>query len=826
MKSSLIRMAPLKGIFSGYGSSPRPKLMPEYRGEVLRLGHCFNRLKLLPIFVFLLIATTARAQTITHVGSAVAQNLSGTHDTTLSTGPINVSAGQYAIVQTAGPWGIGVTTPTDSGGNTCSPLSATFYTGESAGNSLFLSACPITNSKSGDVFTCNFPGGTPFVACTVDVYSDGGVPWFLDVGGATGAVSPTPQSGTSISLGTMTLTTDSSTEVVHCGVSYAGSLTSVSAGTIGTNAASLGAASGGATSFMGSEYYVASSVLSAVGATMTLGASKTAAGITCMSLSSAPLNPPYLTVNAATVRHAISPLIYGLVGANTETEPSFAASIQLPFFRQGGDGASRYNWSLDSTCDGGDYWFICAIADGGTPGAGTAGNWIDNMISTYRGVVAGSQPLVTIPVLPYIANTQTYLASYPTVSVAGGPSYSGQTATYAAPLGPYAANGFGNGISGSGNIVDTDVTYNMVANSTTTQGAWLAHLIAKWGMCASGGVCYYQLDNEPSGWSNTHRDVEPHNVDYAVIEGLDETYANLIHTYDSGAKISGPTDFYPYGLVGLCSLCGTGSYPQFAPEYWLYKMHADGVPVTHFDEHWYCNPTSDSAELQSPREFWDPTFLDGGPLEAQTYFNGPVQLLPRYQSWIASYDPGLKVGISEWGCEANTNPLVDTLTDADILGVFGYQGVDFADEWWSVVGQYPQLQYSFLLYRNYDGAGGQFGNMSVSSASTEPTEASLTVYGALRSSDGKLTVMVINKTLSAINTTLTISGFTATPTADVYTYSSASLASIVHTTTGVSGGGLTSYSFPSYSATLFVFTPTTVGCMPPTGLTATVETTP
>jgi hypothetical protein len=86
--------------------------------------------------------------------------------------------------------------------------------------------------------------------------------------------------------------------------------------------------------------------------------------------------------------------------------------------------------------------------------------------------------------------------------------------------------------------------------------------------------------------------------------------------------------------------------------------------------------------------------------------------------------------------------------------------------------------------------------------------------------------MVINKTLSAINTTLTISGFTATPTADVYTYSSASLASIVHTTTGVSGGGLTSYSFPSYSATLFVFTPTTVGCMPPTGLTATVETTP
>ena len=53
------------------------------------------------------------------------------------------------------------------------------------------------------------------------------------------------------------------------------------------------------------------------------------------------------------------------------------------------------------------------------------------------------------------------------------------------------------------------------------------------------------------------------------------------------------------------------------------------------------------------------------------------------------------------------------------------------------------------------------------------------MYGALRSSDGALTVVAINKTTSAIQTSLTLANFNPDATAAVYTYSNANLTQIV-----------------------------------------------
>ena len=51
------------------------------------------------------------------------------------------------------------------------------------------------------------------------------------------------------------------------------------------------------------------------------------------------------------------------------------------------------------------------------------------------------------------------------------------------------------------------------------------------------------------------------------------------------------------------------------------------------------------------------------------------------------------------------------------------------------------------LYRNYDGNKSTFGDTSV--AATVPNPDNVSAFAALRSSDGALTVMVINKQLSA-----------------------------------------------------------------------------
>jgi hypothetical protein len=180
-----------------------------------------------------------------------------------------------------------------------------------------------------------------------------------------------------------------------------------------------------------------------------------------------------------------------------------------------------------------------------------------------------------------------------------------------------------------------------------------------------------------------------------------------------------------------------------------------------------------------------------------------MMLLPRFENWIATYYPGTKLSISEYSFSSGTNPLVDALTEADVLGIYGREGLDFANMW-IVPKPTDPVAYSFRVYRNYDGAGGQFGDMAVNSTSSD--QGQLSVYGALRSSDGALTVLAINKTTGAIATSLTLANFNAAGMAAVYSYSNANLTQIVAGTPVAVASGAVSYTFPAYSATVFVFT--------------------
>ena len=58
-------------------------------------------------------------------------------------------------------------------------------------------------------------------------------------------------------------------------------------------------------------------------------------------------------------------------------------------------------------------------------------------------------------------------------------------------------------------VVGNDPRDANVANSPTYQSGFVSHLIAKWGLSAATGMQYYILDNEPSIWWATHRDVAP-----------------------------------------------------------------------------------------------------------------------------------------------------------------------------------------------------------------------------------------------------------------------------------------------------------------------------
>ncbi len=508
---------------------------------------------------------------------------------------------------------------------------------------------------------------------------------------------------------------------------------------------------------------------------------------------------PTLTVDADGNTHPINPDIYGL--ANYGLDATYAKEIQVPNIRWGGDGTTRYNWQVDSSNSGFDWYFMGGNGETTVTPSASA----DLMINTYK-AASNAHTLLTIPIIPYVNKSAAWSCSFP-VSVYGAQQ---STNPYVHPNG----DDCGNSISTNGTqLLDSNIYANHIDNTVALQQGWIQHLISTFGTAANGGVPYYQLDNEPGGWSNTHRDVEPVQPDYDTIINLGQQYAAMIKQTDPSAKVFGPVDFTLGGWIGTPSQQG-GLY---AGQYYLQQMAAyqqtnNQRILDYFDEHYYGGGSTDAAELESTRALWDPTFNSGSWVE-QYYFDGPMQLIPRFQGWIQTYYPGTKLSISEYSFASGTNPLVDMLTESDVLGIFGTQGLDFANMW-NVPAPTAPLAYSFRIYRNYDGAGSQFGDTSVNSTSTDQSQIS--VYGALRSSDGALTVVTINKTTSAMQTSLTLTNFKPASTAAVYTYSNANLTQIVAGTPVAVVSNAVNYTFPAYSVTVFVFTPASTTSGPTT----------
>ena len=106
------------------------------------------------------------------------------------------------------------------------------------------------------------------------------------------------------------------------------------------------------------------------------------------------------------------------------------------------------------------------------------------------------------------------------------------------------------------------------------------------------------------------------------------------------------------------------------------------------------------------------------------------------------------------------------------------------------------------MYRNYDGQGGSYGDIWVRSSSAD--QGQLAVYGAQRSADGALTLMMINKTGNDLTSNLALANFTPAATAQVYTYSAANASAIVRgAALPVSASGFTT-TYPANAITLVV----------------------
>lgn len=474
-----------------------------------------------------------------------------------------------------------------------------------------------------------------------------------------------------------------------------------------------------------------------------------------------------MTLTPATT-HKISPYVYGL-----NSYSSITNAPPLPTFdRSGGNRWTAYNWENNASNAGSDYLYE---NDNYLSASATPAEAVRALVAADRAVGAAS--LVTIQMQGWVSADEAG-----PVSTANPPD----TARFK-PLvfkkSTQSAEAFTTTPSTADGFVYMD------------EFAWaLDQKFSGAGIFAAGTELptFVELDNEPELWNSTHLEVQGATAitsDAYIAKTVALTKA--LKDQFPGMTIFGPAH---YGFGGLFSWQGelsptpTGA-DWFADKYLAAIKAASaayGTPlVDAYDFHWYSEATDTSgarvtslngatltdaqvqAIVQSPRSLWDTTYSESSWI--RNTLGGPIALLPRLQAKIAASNSGMKLGVTEYnngGCQH----IAGTLAEADNLGIFGAQGV-YAASYWPLSSNEAYCLAAFRVFRNFDGAGATFGDVSVQATSSDVQ--SVAVYASTDSTHAGRTVFVaINRSTKAKQTSFI--GLTMSGTAHLYRISASS----------------------------------------------------
>jgi uncharacterized protein (TIGR03437 family) len=511
-----------------------------------------------------------------------------------------------------------------------------------------------------------------------------------------------------------------------------------------------------------------------------------------------------LAIDAAANRHSISPDIYG-INDFSAGDQSLSATMRIGVRRFGGDATTRYNWVFDNYNSGSDYYFE------NFPYAAASGTYFDTLVAGNH--LTHAKTLGTMPILGWTTKSRDHTCSY---SVA---KYGKQDA-----VDPYSKD-CGNGQLNKQWLTNADPHDTSVEVDETFYAPWIAHLIATFGP-NQGGVQIWSLDNEPEWWMAVHHDVHPNPATYDEVLSLGTKFAQMIKAADPTAMISGPIpsgwDSYFYSATDFVHGWATKPYlyndnpvdrNAHGGVAWLdwylqqmrsYEMQHGQRLLDYLDVHGYIAPNNISfgkagaaatnqLRLTSTRAFWDPNYIVAD-VDATT----PIRLIPRLKDWVNNNYPGTKTAVTEYNWGA-LDDITGALAQADILGIFGREGLDLATIWGPPTAGQPGV-FAFEIYTNYDGKGSSFGETSVAATTTDPDQ--LSIFAAQRS-DQSLIAIVINKTTSDLTSSVSLANFQGAGTVHVYRYSGANLNAIVAQPDATISAQAIAATFPAYSMTLF-----------------------
>jgi hypothetical protein len=452
-----------------------------------------------------------------------------------------------------------------------------------------------------------------------------------------------------------------------------------------------------------------------------------------------PVTPPAGTgieiqyaVNPSSNQRSISNLIYGIGYYNNE-DAAFVKSAT--FIRFGGNNTTPYNWEINASNAGEDWYHSSYYYGSGREPAAIYNTVIDGALKSNK------TPMITMPMI------------YSVVADANGSVLENDPVRWKT-------------------LKAKKPNADFVFPPITTDGEvyvdeCVHYLTNKYGK----GKIKYSMDNEPELWYGTHSHLlngsgKPGKI--ACKELLDRTFefAKAIKDVDEQAELFG---FVSYGFNGYLSLQGAPDWESLKQsnswfiDYYL-KRNAEELKnsgrrlIDVLDLHWYPSESGDNpinkrgvvstendkkVRMQAPRRLWDPEYVWND--WVQQYYSSFMPIIPRLQSSINQFDSQMKLAFSEFQF-GGYDDISGTITLADVLGIYGRYGV-YAANHWGTPGPNGFLAYD--LYCNYDGSKSTFGNTSVRAVmGNKSDKLQSSIYASINDkSTNQLHLIVLNKNM-------------------------------------------------------------------------------
>ena len=453
-------------------------------------------------------------------------------------------------------------------------------------------------------------------------------------------------------------------------------------------------------------------------------------------------------ISSLDARHAISPWIYG----SNQVDPASLHGETMG--RLGGNRWTAYNWETNASNAGSDYLYQNdTYLGGGTAPGGAVEQPVDRLHA------AGLGALVTVPIAGYVAGDTS------------GPT-DGGGADRATRF--FVSSPTGGTLGGAPNTGDRLVHQDEFVD-------WVRRTLMP------GGTVFFSLDNEPDLWSSTHSEIHPESLTYAEIVRRNTEYATAITSVVPEAVVFGPVNYGYAGYLNLQSAPDAGGRDFL--DFYLDAMRAAETTagrrlVDALDVHWYpeaqgggsrisgdgVSEAEIEARMQAPRSLFDPSYIETSWITG-CCSDGAIRLIPRLEDKIAAHYPGTSIAITEYNYGAGGH-ISGGVAQADVLGIFGREGI-FAAMWWQLTDQRAFVDGAFEMYRDFDGAGGHFGDTSIAASSDDIETAS--VYASVdAASSGRMVVVAINRSNAAITAGLRIEHTRRFTSARVFRMTSAS----------------------------------------------------